>query len=559
LTAVEVDVVVAGSGAAGLTAALMAAEAGAEVLVLEKSPLVGGATSVSGGTIWIPANHRAPEVGVDDSRAEAERYMRAVADGAVADDVLATLLDAGPAMVRFLEQRTALRFEAYPPIGPTLDYRFHLDGAKHGGRSLSPNVLRLAELGEWAARLRQGSTAGWVNDKEAYYTTRAYLRRPGRGPAPPDLEPGIVGTGTALVGHLLKACLDRGVTVLVETGAAELVVEEGAVAGVRTDGPEGASTVRARAGVVLATGGYEWNEQLKRRFLTRPLTHPATPPVGDGDGIALGVAAGADLAGLGEAWWTPTIDLGGAASPRGGGTVNLMLRTERGFPHSIVVNARGRRFVNEATNYYDFPEAFGTLESGPANLPAWLVVDQQFRDDYPVVGAPSDGLDGSDPSWVTRADTLAALAAAAGIDADGLAETVARFNGFARDGVDRDFGRGASEWDREWGDPEHEPNPSLGTLERGPFYAIRIHAGAIGTKGGLRVNGRGEVLATRGGEAIPGLYAAGNVAAGAVPGGYVGPGATLGPGMTFGYVIGNELAARLAVLSTDSGALPTRT
>jgi succinate dehydrogenase/fumarate reductase flavoprotein subunit len=535
------DIVVAGSGAAGLTAALVAADEGADVLVLERSPLVGGATAVSGGTIWIPANHHEPEVGVEDSRADAERYMRAVSGGAIDEDVLATLLDLGPEMVRFLEERTALRFEAYPPVGPTLDYRFQLDGARRGGRSLSPSTLRLSELGEWADRLRQGSTAGWVNDKDAYYTTRAYLRRPGHGPAPPDLEAGVVGTGTALVGHLLKGCLDRGVRVRVDARVEQLVLEDGVVTGVRAAG----ETLDARAGVVLATGGFEWNDGLKRRLLARPLTHPATPPVSHGDGLVLGLSVGADVSGLGDAWWSPTIDLRGAPSPRGGGTVNLMCRTERGFPHSLVVNRHGRRFVNEALNYYDLPEAFGTLASGPENLPAWLVLDRQFRDSYPVVGARSNGIDQPDPAWIVWSDTLAGLARAVGIDPDGLERTVARFNAFAREGVDRDFGRGATEWDREWGDPEHVPNPSLGTIERAPFYAIELHAGAIGTKGGLRVNGRGEVVAAAGGS-VPGLYAAGNVAAGAVPWGYTGPGATIGPGMTFGYAIGRELARRLS-------------
>lgn len=538
-----VDVLVAGSGGAGLTAALVAADAGCRVRVVEKSPLVGGTTGVSGGTVWIANNPHVSEVGVEDSAQDAAAYMRGVSAGTIDDDILNTLVEQGPKLVEYLE-RVGIRFEPFPSVGPTLDYRFSLPGAKHGGRSLTPVPFELTTLGSWADRIRQGTTAGWVTDKKSYYQNRAYLVRPQDQPPVSELAQGVVGAGSALIGHLLKACLDRGVEVVTDTAVDALVMVEGEVIGARLTGPDGSQMVRA-GGTILATGGYEWNEELKRRYLGRPLTHPVSAPVADGDGLMLGLAAGADVQGLGDAWWTPAIDLKGAHSPRGGGTRNIMCRVERGLPHAIIVNRAGRRFVNEATNYYDLPEAFGTHASGTPNLPAWLVLDQQFRDKYPLVGTASDGIAEPDPAWLVQADTLEELAERCGIDPVGLQATVSAFNKYADAGEDPEFGRGSSPWDREWGDPAHRPNPSLGRVERPPFYAVELHAGALGTKGGLRVDGQGSVVSAATGKALPGLYAVGNVSACSVPWGYTGPGATLGPAMTFAMVAARHLTARL--------------
>jgi 3-oxosteroid 1-dehydrogenase len=536
----EADVVVLGSGAAGLSSALVAAEGGATVLVLERTPLIGGTSAVSGGTMWIPDNPHTRKAGFADSREDALAYMRALAGGGADEAILETLVDRGPEMVRFMEERFGFAFEPYPAVGPTLDYRYHLPGARHGGRSLDLGFFALDGLGEDAARLRRGSTSSLLVTKTEYYGERQYMYRSVAAPAPPTGDPRI-GGGAALVGHLLKAALERGARVLTGTPAGSLAVEGGRVVGVVA---EDGRALRARAGVVIATGGFEWNPELKRRYLSRPLTHPASPEdVSQGDGIALGAAVGAGLAGLGDAWWTPVINVCPDGPAQMGGVRSVMCRAERGFPHSIVVNARGRRFVNEALNYYDMPEAFGTRASGPANLPAWLIVDAQFAEKYPLVGTGTDGVAAPDPAWLTRADSLDELASRTGIDAGGLADTIERFNGFAWAGVDADFGRGESHWDREWGDPNHGPNPSLGTLERAPFFAVELKAGALGTKGGLRIDARGRVLSAAPGEPpIPGLYAAGNVACCNVPWGYTGPGATLGPAVTFGYVIGRELA-----------------
>lgn len=541
-----VDVVVVGSGGAGLTAAAVAAAAGLRVTVIEKTDLIGGTTAVSGGGVWIPANPHVAEADVRDSRAAAEEYLRGLSGDRLDEEVLATLLDRGPEMISFLERRFGFAFEPYPSVGPTLDYRYHLRGARHGGRPLDSGRFRLDDLGEWAKYLRRGSTAGWTMSKQTYYSQRLYLRPPSEPTTALPPEPGFIGGGSALVARLLKACLDRGVAVYRETEVVELVVDDGRVRGVLVAGPRGGGGRRAMAadrGVVLASGGYEWNDQLKRQFLNRPLTHPASPrDVSSGDGILLGLSVGAQVAHLGDAWWTPTIHVGPDAGS-GGRTVNIMCRAERGFPHAIIVNARGQRFVNESVNYYDMPEAFGHVydtAEGAANLPAWMIVDQQFRDRYPLLGTASDGTVEEDSGWLVSAPGLEELAARTGIDPGGLLATVKRFNEFARSGVDEDFHRGESYWDKEWADPSHGPNSSLGTVERPPYYAVELHAGALGTKGGLRIDGHGRVIAA-GGAPLAGLYAAGNVAAGSVPWGYCGAGATLGPALTFAYAAASDL------------------
>jgi 3-oxosteroid 1-dehydrogenase len=547
----ETGLLALGSGAAGLAAAAVAGELGIEAMVLEKTELIGGTSSVSGGGVWIPNNRHVSDVGVEDSREDALEYMRLISGGRAEEELLETLVDQGPKMIEFLEDRLGFSFEAYPAIGPTLDYRFHLKGARHGGRPLDAGHFKISDLGPWSDRIRSGTTAGWVVRKSTYYEERMYLKSTiadlagKEGASSPD--EGFVGAGAALVCQLLKACLDRDVEVLTSMAVDALILEDGRVVGAWVEGPGGRQAIRAERGVLLATGGYEWNEQLKRQFMSRPLTHPASPAdLGQGDGILLGLSVGAQLAGLGDAWWTPTVEVGLPGTGVGGAPTTIMSRAERGLPHTIIVNGRGRRFANEALNYYDFPQAFGTVNDtaeGPANLPAFLILDQQYRDNYPLLQTKSDGVAAADPFWLKRADSLAELAAVLGIDADGLEQTVERFNEFARAGVDADYHRGESQWDLEWGDPDHGPNPNLGTIVEPPFYGVELHAGALGTKGGLRIDSEGRVRsAVEGGAPIPGLYAAGNVAAGSVPWGYTGPGATLGPACTFAFVIAQSLA-----------------
>jgi 3-oxosteroid 1-dehydrogenase len=358
------------------------------------------------------------------------------------------------------------------------------------------------------------------------------------------LSKGLVCYGGALVGRLLKALLDRNVQPMLQTSARELLVEDGRVVGVRVTQGDRDLRIGAKRGVVLASGGFEWNQKLAAQFLGGQLSHPNSPPCNEGDGLRLAMALGADLANMNEAWWCPSVVIPGEEYD--GKPLYRGDFATRSMPHSIIVNRTGARFVNEAQNYNDLMKPFFTFDPlayERPNLPAWLILDQQYLTRYALLtfmpGAKA-------PEWLPQADTLAELATKVGIDPQGLESTVARFNRFAIEGRDPDFHRGESLYDSFYGDPDHKPNANLGTLEKGPFYALQVHPGAIGTKGGARVTQDSQVIRADG-EVIPGLYAAGNVMAGVTGPGYPGAGATIGAGMTFGFIAGTHAARQRAV------------
>jgi 3-oxosteroid 1-dehydrogenase len=543
------DLVVVGSGAAGLTGALVAALGGARVVVIEKADQVGGTTAISGGGAWIPANHLAASVGVQDSREEALEYMRACAGELADEEILLALVDNGDAMLRHLEDEAGLEFQVWPPVGGCIDYRPWLPGAKLGGRTVEVAGFSLGELGEeWEGRVRVDP--GLRNERNLleYYRQKVHLAAPdpsamrlGRGG--PDVD--RWWRGTALVGALLAACLDHGVDVRTGTPARQLVVEDGRVVGV--EAAHGDEVVELRAPhVMMATGGYAHNDELKKRWLTTPLTHTCEAPTNEGDGHLMGIAVGAQVSGLGDAWWNPQVPM-----PFDGAILNSAgTREDRGLPHTMMVNPAGKRFMNEAVNYYDAGESFGNkVGAAPRNYPAWFVFDQQGVDRYAILAYKVPP--GDRPEWLHVADTVEGLAESLGVDAGALRTSVERFNDFARTGIDEDFHRGEDGWDRAWGDPDNLPNPSLGTLEKAPYYATPVWPGAIATRGGLRIDATGRVLGALDGAPIAGLYASGNCSNGAVPGAYVGPGATIGPAMTFGYIIGRQVVESLAHPTID--------
>jgi succinate dehydrogenase/fumarate reductase flavoprotein subunit len=350
---------------------------------------------------------------------------------------------------------------------------------------------------------------------------------------------GLVCYGGALTGKLLKAVLDRGIQPMLETPAKELVEDDGRIAGVRATRAGADFLVRAKKGVVLASGGFEWNAKLAAQFLGGPLTHPNSPPCNEGDGLVMAMSVGADLGNMTEAWWCPSLVIPGEEYDDK--QLNRGDFATRSLPHTIIVNRRGQRFVNEAQNYNDLMKPFFAFDSNVyerSNLPAYLVFDSRYLEKYALMtympGRPP-------PDWIPRADTLDALAQKLGVDARGLAATVTRFNGFAREGKDLDFTRGDSLYDRFYGDPDNGPNPNLGTIEKAPFFALEVHPGAIGTKGGARVDANAQVLGANG-AAIAGLYAAGNVMAGVTGAGYPGAGSTIGAAMTFGFLAGRHAA-----------------
>jgi 3-oxosteroid 1-dehydrogenase len=538
----EFDVVVLGTGAAGLTAALTAAEEGAKVGVFEKAEMVGGTSAWSGGQVWIPANPHMPGVGVDDSPDRAFEYIMSLSHGMIEERLAAAFVEAGPEMVRYLEAVSPVIFYAVPEFP---DYHPEFPGGSpQGGRTLECPIYPFDELGDWAQRVTPSPYYSVAN------ITMSETPLCRAVPIPPSAEElarrqirNERGCGQALIGRLLRGCLDRGVEPRTSHRARELTAEEGRITGVRLDGPAGPVEVAARQGVVLATGGFEWNEDFVRAFLRGPMTLPVSMPTNTGDGLRMAMTIGAMLGNMREAWWMPTAIVPLSENPMG----RVLVAGQRTLPGSIMVNREGRRFTNEAANYNAFGAAFHELDVARfsyANLPCWLVFDQGYmrRYGFGLWSNPREA-----PDWLMREPTLAALAERLGMPQGSLEATVERWNGQVAAGADPDFHRGESAFDKWWGDPnlKGQVAATLGALEEGPFYAIPVESGALGTKGGPRVDPDARVLDFDG-EPIHGLYAAGNVMASPFGMTYGGPGGTLAPGMVFGFLAGRHAAHRRA-------------
>ena len=539
----DYDVIVLGTGAAGLTAAIAAHEGGGRVGLFEKADTVGGTSAWSGGQIWIPNNYHQRAMGKEDSREEAIGYLMALSHGMIEEKFAAAYVDTGPEMMRFLEERTPVEFYTIPDFP---DYHPETPGGKpQGGRTLETPPYPYGELGEWAAR---------VTDPPYYSDLTITIGETTLGQSVPQEVPTDVkarrranderGMGMALIGRLLKGCLDRGIEPQTGCRAVSLIMDGPAVGGVRFEGADADFEVRAPR-VILATGGFEWNAELVRAFTRGPLTHPVSIQTNTGDGLKMAMRVGAMLGNMREAWWMPVIEV-----PE---EVNRMKRKlltyERTMPGSIMVNRHGKRFTNEASNYNAFGAAFHEQDVSRfeyANLPCWLIFNQTYYSKYPFAAGLTDSFQAGEqrpPQWIMAADTLADLAGRLGIDAAALDETVARFNANARAGHDPDFRRGESANDIWWGDPSRrgDKRATLGPIEGGPYYAIEVKSGALGTKGGPQTDIDARVLDVDG-NIIPGLYAAGNVMASPMGMTYGGAGGTLGPGMVFGYRAGRHAA-----------------
>jgi 3-oxosteroid 1-dehydrogenase len=541
---IHVDVAVVGSGAAGLSAALTAAAEGAKVVLLEKAALVGGTTAVSGGLVWIPNNHHMHDVGVEDTPEEALGYIERNADNRSTAAMMECYVREAPSMIDYLEKAGAFEFAAVPHYP---DYHPEFEGGRTGGRPIEVPLFDRAGLGKWADALRRSPIFGGTPMRVREATEWGAFSRPLSLPYKElfgRAKKGLVCRGSALCGHLFKACLDHGVEPMLETRVEELISRDGEVVGVLATRGTGENVeqleVRASKGVVLASGGFEWNADLVRRFLSGPLTHPNSPPQNTGDGLLMAMSAGAHLENMTEAWWAPSVvvpgeEYEGAPLYRG----EFAMRT---LPHTIIVNRDGQRFVNEALNYNDVMKPFHVVDPNRMqrpNLPAWLILDQQFADKYlfltTIPGRPA-------PKYAAQAQSLPLLAEKIGVDPHGLVETVARFNTFAELGKDSDFKRGESAYDTFYGDKDY-PNPCLGSLERAPYYALEVFPGSLGTKGGPSIDEHGRVMHVNG-KPISGLYAAGNVAAGVAGAGYPGPGITIGAGLLWGHLAAKHAAAR---------------
>ena len=531
----SVDVLVAGSGGAGLVAAIMARDLGGSVLLAERSSRFGGTTAYSGGKIWIPNNHHMHRLGIADSREEALTYL-VRATGGLYMEVLEAFVDTAPEMARYVEEHTPLKF--YPCVNYP-DYHPEWPGARAGGRALDAQPFDASCLGDYLPRIRRSPVflpfthEEWEKWRSVRNFDWALIGERVRN--------NVFTTGAAIVAALVKGCLDRGVDLRENLRVVRLITGDGRVLGVEAeDGGGRRLRLQARKGVILATGGFEWNDDLNQRFLRGPVEGAASPPWNEGDGIVMGAEVGAQLANMSEGWWMPLLQMPGEEAD--GRPLYRALISERGLPGSIIVNRQGRRFVNEAHNYNDISKVFHHFDPVAfdwPNIPAFLIFDDAFRSRYSIAtvmpGSPV-------PSWVVQAATLRELAERIGVDGEQLEATVQAFNEGARRGVDPEFHRGESAYDRYYGDPSVQPNPCLAPLDTPPFYAIRVYAGTIGTKGGLVTDAHARVLDVRGG-VIEGLYAAGNVAAFWAGRGYPGPGASIGPAMTFAYIAARHAMA----------------
>ncbi|GAB08872.1 3-ketosteroid delta(1)-dehydrogenase [Gordonia araii NBRC 100433] len=544
----QADVVVVGSGAAGMTAAITAARSGMKVVLVEKSNRWGGSTARSGGGIWIPGNDvLAASAGID-SIDDARRYLHALAGDVVDVEKLDTYIDRGPEALRALCEWTPLRLMW---VDGYSDYLPELPGGRAEGRSVEPRPFDVRTLGDDYATMEPFYTKTPLNvvvtqgDYKWLSTGTRHWRGPvrmlkiaGRTAIARLRGQRLVGLGGALVGPLMIGVRQAGVSVRLGCGMRELIQIDGQVTGVVLDTGE---QLIAKRGVILGCGGFDHNEAMRRQYHRAPAgttySLGATANTGDGITAATEVGAGVDL--MDDAWWAPSIPL--ASGP-------WFALSERSLPRSLIVNDRGVRFMNESLPYVEATHAmFGGEHgsgAGPAeNLPAWMIFDQGYRDRYVFAGRPAKTplpQKWFDSGALVRADSIPELAVRLSLPGDALAATIARFNEFARAGVDEDFGRGASAYDRYYGDITNKPNPGLGVLDKPPYYAAEFVPADLGTKGGLVTDARARVLRADA-SVIGGLYASGNVSSAVMGHTYAGPGATIGPAIVFGYLAARDV------------------
>jgi succinate dehydrogenase/fumarate reductase flavoprotein subunit len=560
-TEVACDLLVVGGGAGGLSAAVTAAWHGMKVIVAEKEPVCGGATAWSGGWMWVPLNPLSQADGIIEDPEQPRMYLKNVLGDKYDEARVDALLEAGPHMVGFFENHTALQFVSGTWIA---DIQGHVPGAGTGGRSVGPKPYDGLKLGkELRAKLRPQLYetsflgmgimagpdlqaflhatrspkaffhAGW---RVAFHTIDMAFHRQGMH----------LVNGVALIARLMKSADDLGVQIRVSSPATRLLTDDGAVTGAVLDTPNGPVTVRAGRGVVLAAGGFPNDVARRRDLFPRTPTGEEhwslAPASANGDGIKLGESVGAafDTSLASPVAWCPV-----SLVPYRSGRIGVYPHiVDRGKPGLIAVLADGRRFVNEADGYYDFVDAMVKAVPEGQEVAAWLICDHAFQRRYPFGMSkpfPVPVWPYARSGYLKMGRTLDDLARACGIDPVGLDRTVAQFNRHARDGEDPEFGRGTTPFNRGSGDPDHQPNPSLAPIERGPFYAIKVLPGSFGTFAGLKADPHSRVLKADG-EPIPGLYAAGSDQANVMGGYYPSGGINIGPAMTFGYIAGRHAA-----------------
>ena len=548
----EVDLLVLGAGAGGMAAAITADILGLDVLLVEKAETVGGTTARSAGSVWVPNSRHDTTA---DTREQALRYLQGTVGNRLRSEMADAFLDHAPRMVDFLENNSEVRFRAYAHHP---DYAPGVGGSTTAGRVLEPVPFDARVLGNDFVMLRPplpeftvlggmmvdrtdiGHLLGATRSLSSLRHVVRIVLRHGADRLQHKRGTRLV-MGNALAGRLLHSLLLRNVRIMTSTHVVELIAN-GRITGATLQSHAGTHVVNARRGVVLATGGLSRNPQLRQQLLPQLGAHSPVAESATGDGVALGTRAGGHLGDnhANNAFWTPV----SVRKRRDGSTaVFPHLVLDRGKPGAIAVDAKGRRFVSEATNYHAFVEAM--IATGAS--PCYLICDDVFIARYGLGMVRPRRLNlrkAFADGYVTQASTLAELAATLEIDAEGLAETVSRHNEFAANGIDLDFAKGSDVYQRNLGDAAHAPNSCIGPIATPPFYAVQLHASELGASTGLATNEFAQVLRADG-TPLPGLYACGNDMDSMMAGTYPGPGITLGPAMTFGYI-----AARHAAHST---------
>ncbi len=558
--ATECDVLVIGAGAGGLSTAIAAKHHGLDVVVVEKAPVFGGTTAFSGGVLWIPGSPQARKAGIQDSREAVMRYMRAETGAFFDRPAVEAFVDRGPEMVEFFERETALKF--IPTLYP--DYHPDVDGGVDIGRSILAAPFDIRGLGKDMDRLRPPlatitfigmmfnssnadlkhffnatkslKSATYVVKRLLTHIKELVLYRRGV----------MVTSGNALAARLAKSALDLKVPIHTATPARELLVEDGRVVGARVVGPEGERTIRARKGVVLAAGGFAHDlERIQRAYphLRRGGEHFSPVPTdntGDGSRMAEQVGGTVPIRFASAAAWMPTSKV-----PNKDGSFGAFPHLlDRYKPGIIGVLRNGKRFTNESNSYHDVGAAMIEACRNDRETAMWLICDQATISKYglgyakpapmPLGGFVRNG-------YLNKGRTLAELAQNAGLDPAGLEATVRQYNEGAVRGEDPEFGRGRTSFNRYLADPEQKPNPCVAPIGDGPYYALKLLVGDLGSFDGITTDVAGRVLGPQGGP-IPGLFAVGNDRASVMGGNYPGAGITLGPILTFGYLTGRFMA-----------------
>ena len=556
-----VDLLVMGSGAAGMSGAIRASDLGLDVLVVEKSDLFGGNTAMSGGVCWVANNPGMAKEGIADSDEEGFTYLKHITKGEVPDERLWLYIRESKRVLAYLHENTHVR---YVSLAKYTDYYPEAPGGLPGGRSMDPVPFDGSKLREQLIQLRRPHPQSQILGKFGITAKEAQaaigvglrtmlfmawqmflylLRYPKRKRWGRDTK---LCAGNSLTGRLLLSVNDRKIPIWLNTAVEELIFDNGRAVGAVIDKEGEKLRIKTNRGVLIGAGGFSRNLEMREKYQRQPITTEWTAgtPSNSGDGILLGQAAGGALGLMDEAWWTPV-----SLVPKS--PFSWVLVVEKSLPHSLFVNQDGKRFTNEAAPYIDVVNGmYDDVAKTQTADPRWYhIFDATYRKSS-IAGpvAPGKVMPDKqvprryrDGKYLFRTNTLEEMAEKIDVPADRLKATIARFNEHAVKGEDPDYNRGWSAQDRYYGDPRVKPNCSLGPIETGPFYAVRIYPGDLGTKGGLLTDDHGRVL-KEDGQPIRGLYAAGNSTASVMGRSYPGAGGTIGPALMFGFLAAEAAA-----------------